>query len=190
LTVSQGIYNSPEFKDRGYFIYKFFSVSLGRKPTYDEFEVDRARVSGFQTAAELEQSKVDFINNFMARAEFAAIYSGLSNDAYVQKLFTTAGVTQITVSGGVVRTVSAEQQLLSAGTISKAQVLRDMAESPEASARFLTESTVVMHYFGYLRRDPDAAYQTWIDTLTTTGDSKNVTSGFINSAEYRARFGQ
>jgi VCBS repeat-containing protein len=188
LTVSQGIYNSPEFKDRGYFIYKFYSVSLGRKPSYEEFNSDRARVSGFQTEAELEQSKVDFIADFMARAEFANIYNGLSNNAYVQQLFTTAGVTQITV-GGVVRTLSAEQQLLAGGR-SRAQVLRDIAESPEVSARFLTESTVVMHYFGYLRRDPDAAYQGWITILTNTGDSRNVTSGFINSPEYRARFGQ
>jgi hypothetical protein len=187
--VSQGIYGSPEFKDRGYFIYKFFSVALGRKPSYDEFNVDRARVSGFQTDTELEQSKVDFIADFMARAEFANAHNGLTNDAYVQKLFTTAEVTQITV-GGVVRTLSTEQQLLAAGTISRAQVLRDIAESPEVSTQFLTESTVVMHYFGYLRRDPDAAYQTWITILTTTGDSWKVTEGFINSPEYRARFGQ
>jgi Calx-beta domain len=188
LMVSQGIYNSPEFKDRGYFIYKFYSVSVGRKPSYDEFNSDRARVSGFQTEAELEQSKVDFINDFMSRTEFTTIYNGLTNNAYVQQLFTTAGVTQVTVNG-VVQTVTGMQQLLAGGR-SRAQVLRDIAESPEVSARFNTESTVVMHYFGYLRRDPDAAYQGWITILTNTGDSRNVTSGFINSPEYRARFGQ
>jgi Calx-beta domain len=189
LMVSQGIYNSPEFRDRGYFIYKFYSVSLGRKPTYDEFNVDRARVSGFQTEAELEQSKVDFIADFMSRSGFTSIYSGLSNNAYVQRLFDTAGVTQVTVNGQGVQSVAGMQQLLAGGR-SRAQVLRDIAESPEVSARFNTESTVVMHYFGYLRRDPDAAYQGWINILNSTGDSRNVTSGFINSPEYRSRFGQ
>ncbi len=189
ISVSQGIYGSPEFKDRGYFIYKFFSVSFGRKPSYDEFNVDRARVSGFQTDTELEQSKVDFIAAFMARAEFANAYNGLSNDAYVQKLFTTAGVAQVSVPGLGVLSVAGMQQQLNAGRV-RSQVLRDIAESPEVSAAFLTESTVVMHYFGYLRRDPDAAYQTWITILTTTGNSRNVTDGFINSPEYRARFSQ
>jgi hypothetical protein len=189
LTVSQGIYGSPEFRDRGYFIYKFYSVALGRKPTYDEFNVDRARVSGFQTAAELEQSKVDFINDFMSRTEFTNIYNGLSNNAYVQRLFDTGGVTQITISGLGVQSVAGMQQLMVGGR-TRAQVLRDVAESPEASARFNTESTVVMHYFGYLRRDPDGSYQGWINILNSTGDSRNVTSGFINSAEYRSRFGQ
>jgi hypothetical protein len=188
LTVSQGIYNSPEFKDRGYFIYKFYSVALGRKPSYDEFNVDRARVSGFQTEAELEQSKVDFITDFMGRTEFTSAYNGLSNNQYVQQLYFTAGVQQVTV-GGVVRTLSDEQQRLNADTISRAQVLRDIAESPEVSAKYLVEATVVMHYFGYLRRDPDAFYQDWITILNQTGDSRNVTNGFVNSLEYRARFG-
>jgi hypothetical protein len=47
-----------------------------------------------------------------------------------------------------------------------------------------------MHYFGYLRRDPDAAYQDWINIYNQTGDSRNVTNGFVNSLEYRMRFGQ
>ena len=187
ISVSQGIYGSPEFRDRGYFIYKFFAVAFGRKPDYNEFVRDRARVSGFQSDAELEQSKLDFIADFMSRTEFAP-YNGLTNDQYVQTLFNVAGVTQITV-GGVLRDVAAMQQLMNGGR-TRAQVLRDIAESPEVSARFLVESTIVMHYFGYLRRDPDAAYQDWITIYNQTGDSRNVTNGFINSQEYRARFGQ
>ena len=78
--------------------------------------------------------------------------------------------------------------MLEEGKISRAQVLRDVAESQEASERFQTESTVVMHYFGYLRREPDASYQDWINILNNQGLGV-VTNGFINSSEYRARFG-
>jgi uncharacterized delta-60 repeat protein len=187
LSVSQGIYSSPEFKDRGYFIYKFYSVAFGRKPTYDEFVLDRARVSGFQTEAELEQSKLDFIADFMSRPEFAP-YAGLTNDQYVLTLFNLAGVTQVTVGGGVLNLSQMQQSMNNGKT--RAQVLREMVESPEVSARFLVESTIVMHYFGYLRRDPDAAYQDWINIFNQTGDSRNVTNGFVNSLEYRNRFGQ
>jgi hypothetical protein len=187
LSVSQGIYNSPEFKDRGYFIYKFYSVAFGRKPTYDEFVLDRARVSGFQTEAELEQSKVDFIADFMSRAEFSA-YAGLTDDQYVLRFFNLTGVTQVT-AGGVVYDLAAMQQSMRMGK-TRAQVLREMVESPEVSAKYQVESTIVMHYFGYLRRDPDAAYQDWIGIYNQTGDSRNVTNGFVNSQEYRARFSQ
>ena len=52
---------------------------------------------------------------------------------------------------------------------------------------------VLMEYFGYLRRDPDAAgYQHWLDKLNFYGnylDAEMVRS-FIVSPEYRARFGQ
>jgi hypothetical protein len=81
------------------------------------------------------------------------------------------------------------QQSMIAGK-TRATVLREVAESPEVSSRFLTEATIVMHYFGYLRREPDAFYQDWITILNQSGDSRNVTNGFVNSAEYRMRFGQ
>lgn len=52
---------------------------------------------------------------------------------------------------------------------------------------------VLMEYFGYLQRDPDAAgYQHWLDKLNFYGnyvDAEMVRS-FILSPEYRARFGQ
>ena len=42
---------------------------------------------------------------------------------------------------------------------------------------------------GFLRRNPDAAYQSWINTLNQTGDYRLLINGFINSPEYRQRFG-
>lgn len=46
-----------------------------------------------------------------------------------------------------------------------------------------------MQYFGYLRRQPDAFYLDWIEVLDSTGDFRGMVSGFVNSAEYRLRFG-
>jgi hypothetical protein len=185
LSVSQGIYLSPEFRERGYFIYKFFALALGRKPSYAEFVRDHARVSGFQSDAELEQSKVDFIADFMDRTEFHTIYdSKTTARSYVETLLATGGLALPTA------TKESIISRLESGAITRAQALREIAESAEANARYINEATIVMHYFGYLRRDPDAFYQDWINILTTTGDSRNVTNGFVNSQEYRARFGQ
>jgi lysophospholipase L1-like esterase len=182
ISVSQGIYLSPEFRDRGFFIYKFFAVALGRKPSYEEFTSDRARVSGFQTEAELEQSKLDFIAAFMSRAEFHSIYdSQTTARGYVETLLARANMSFAKKEDLILR--------LQNGTTTRAQALREIVESAEANDRFITESTIVMHYFGYLRREPDAFYQDWIDILNSTGDSRNVTNGFINSPEYRMRFG-
>ena len=87
-------FRSDEFLGRGYFIYRLYSASLGRFPTFNEFMSDKSRLSGFLTAAELEANKVAFVDAFMARPEFVAKYGSVTDPtAYVNLLESTAGVT-------------------------------------------------------------------------------------------------
>ncbi|MBA3804507.1 MAG: hypothetical protein H0X14_02165, partial [Acidobacteria bacterium] len=189
VEVSSSFFRSPEFRERGYFPYRFYTVSLGRKPSYAEFMPDLARVSGFLTDAEKEQAKQAFIAEFMARPDFIAAYDGLSSNAYVQRLFETAGVTQVSVNGAV-QTVGTMQQAMSQGSKTRAQVLREMVESPEVEAKYYTQAFVVMQYFGYLRRDPDALYQQLIGEMNANPQNyRQMVNTFVNSLEYRARFG-
>jgi hypothetical protein len=78
---------------------------------------------------------------------------------------------------------------LTQGRKTRAEVLRAIVESPEVVARFYNEAFVVVEYFGYLRRDPDILYLSWIQTLDQTNNYRLLVSGFLNSAEYRQRFG-
>ncbi len=54
------------------------------------------------------------------------------------------------------------------------------------------EMFVMMQYFGYLRRDPDAAgYRFWLNKLNQFGgnfEQAEMVKAFIVSGEYRARF--
>ena len=179
--VSEAFFRSPEFQLRGYFTYRFYSVGLGRKPDYAEFAPDLARVSGFLDASQLEVAKVAFIADFMTRPAFANTYNGLDNTQYVDKLLQTANVTlanrQAMIGG------------LNNASLTRAQVLRQIVESGEVSAKYVNQSFAVMEYFGYLRRDPDAMYLNWIDVLDQGGDSRSMVDGFVNSSEYRLRFG-
>ncbi|MGI8733827.1 MAG: hypothetical protein ACR2LM_11075 [Pyrinomonadaceae bacterium] len=59
----------------------------------------------------------------------------------------------------------------------------------EQRHKYFNQAFVVMQYFGYLRRQPDALYFNWIAHLEATGDYRSMIHGFINSIEYRARFG-
>src|SRR6185295_7652397 len=48
---------------------------------------------------------------------------------------------------------------------------------------------VILHYFGFLRRDPDARdVNAWTELLDRSGVAEKITDGFINSLEYRQRF--
>ena len=75
------------------------------------------------------------------------------------------------------------------GTRTRATVLRDISESPAVYNKYFNQAFVVMQYFGYLRRDPDSFYLDWIAVLDSSGNHRGMVNGFMNSLEYRARFG-
>jgi hypothetical protein len=179
--VSEAFFRSLEFQERGYFLYRFYSTALGRKPDYAEFAPDLARVSGFLTSDQLEAAKAAFVNSFTVRPAFMARYDSLNNAEYVDALIRTAGVN-----------LSDRQSMidaLNAGSRTRASVLRQIAESGEVYSRYYNQAFVVMEYFGYLQRDPDALYLNWIVTLDANpADSRRMVEGFVNAPEYRARF--
>jgi hypothetical protein len=186
IEVSSDFFRSSEFQERGYFVYRFYSASFGRKPDYVEFMPDLSRVSGFQTDAEKEANKVAFVDEFMSRQAFKNKYDSTVNNptAYVDTLLQAAGLPNHPSRAGWI-------DGLNKGTLTRAQVLRQLAESAEVYQKFYNEAFVVMQYFGYLRRDPDSLYQDWIKTINDNGGNYRImVNGFLNSEEYRSRFGK
>ncbi|HVG32240.1 MAG TPA: Calx-beta domain-containing protein [Pyrinomonadaceae bacterium] len=192
IEVSSGFFRSPEFFDRAYYIYRFYEVGLGRKPDYAEFQRDLRVVAGFLTEAELEARKQQFALDFSQRADFRARYdqfdSQTRSQEYVDALSQTAGVT-----------LANRQQLsfeLANSIKQRWDVLRAIVQSPEVSSKFFNKAFVVIGYFAFLRRDPDAQYLVWLSQLDNppAGQSprdvyRNMINGFIASQEYRRRFG-
>jgi len=181
IHVSQLFFQSAEFQQRGYFVYRFYPVAFGRKPDYGEFVPDLASVSGFLDANQLEAAKVAFITGFMARPAFTGAYDSLNNTQYVDTLLNTAGVT-----------LSSRQAMidgLNNLTMTRGQVLRQIVESTEVSTKYNHQAYAVMEYFGYLRRQPDSFYLQWIQVLDATNDPRGMVTGFVTSQEYRNRFG-
>ncbi len=181
INVSSAFFRSSEFQGRGYFLYRFYPVAFGRKPNYEEFVQDRWRVTGFLSDAQLEIQKAEFVNDFMSRSSFMAKFNGLTNTQYVDTLLSTAGIIHPARDFWIAA--------LGNGTRTRAQVLREIAESNEVYSKYYNQAFVVMQYFGYLKRDPDVLYLNWISHLDATGDYRSMIGGFINSIEYRARFG-
>jgi hypothetical protein len=186
IEVSSAFFRSPEFQGRGYFIYRFYPT-IGKVPINSEFMPDFAKVSGFLTDQQLEAAKAAFVNEFMARAEFQAKYSSTFNNpqAYVDALLQTVGLPNHPLRQTWINTLQGNN---SAPT--RAQVLRSLVESPEVYDKYYNEAFVVMQYFGYLRRTADVLYLNWIQTMNSNGgDYRTMINGFMNSIEYRQRFG-
>jgi hypothetical protein len=69
----------------------------------------------------------------------------------------------------------------------KSQKFPERIESDEMM-RLGNRCFVILHYFGFLRRDPDAAgVDNWTAALDRSGAPTQVTEGFITSLEYRQR---
>ena len=69
-------------------------------------------------------------------------------------------------------------------------MLRGLVDSAEMYFKYYNEAFVIMQYFGYLRRTADGAYVDWINVMNQTGgDYRVMINGFMNSIEYRQRFG-
>jgi hypothetical protein len=182
IHVSSNFFQSQEFRERGYFVYRFYPTAFGRKPEYEEFIPDLASVSGFLNDAQLEAAKVAFINDFMARPAFTSVYNPLDNTQYVDTLLARANITHPARNFWITA--------LGDGSRTRAQVLREIAESGEVYTKYFNQAFVVMQYFGFLRRNPDAFYLDWIAVLNANpSDFRGMISGFINSSEYRSRFG-
>jgi len=220
-TTSAAFFISPEFQNTGYFVLRVYRGSLGRFSYFggsvpvdnnkDEFTRDHAMVSaGIVVNNQLDvgvinANKQAFVNQFVTRAEFLAIYGGMNNDQYVDKLFQTTGVTP---------TASERSELVNglgpSGSETKASVLFKIVDGTQTVAggalQFQTRygqvfytaqfnpAFVQMEYFGYMKRDPDdAGYAFWLGKLTQFGGNfvnAEMVLAFISSPEYRARFGQ
>jgi cytochrome c peroxidase len=186
IEVSAGFFRSEEFQSRGYFIYRFYSA-LGRIPLSGEFFPDFAKVTGFLTADQLEANKAAFVSELMARTEFQNKYAATFSNptAYVDALLQTVGLPNHPSRAGWINSLNANNSSANRGV-----VLRQLVESSEVFNKYFNEAFVIMQYFGYLRRTADASYLNWIQTMNQTGgDYRIMINGFMNSSEYRKRFG-
>jgi len=198
LTVSAAFFGSPEFQLKGYFVYRFYKLAFNRLPLYSEFVLDMRAVTGL-TPAEVFQKKAAFSNAFVHRTEFIAPYGGLTNAQYVSALMDRYSLTQITTpdpatpdgTNKVTLTTAQLTTQLTAGTLTRAQVLRAIADSDQVATLEFNRAFVAMQYYGYLRRTPESAgYNSWLAYLTAhPTDSRTMVNGFMNSNEYRLRFG-
>jgi hypothetical protein len=214
--TSAAFFLSPEFQNTGYFVLRVYRGGLGRMPhfggangTNDEFTRDAGTVSqGIVVNDSLSPSVINtnkqaFVNNFVQRPEFRAIYNNLTNTQYVDKLFQTTGVTP----------TAAERQALidglGSGAETQASVLFKIVDGTTTITdghlvfnttygqkfydNLFNAAFVQMEYFGYLLRDPDdGGYAFWLGKLNQFGNwvDAQMVLAFIKSPEYRSRFGQ
>jgi len=198
INVSAAFLLSIEFKETGYYLYRMYRGTLGRRPTYAEFVPETAELGKNVVVASndpwrirLSSNKDIYTSQFFNRPEFQARYSGLTNAQYVDKLFETEGVTPTQAERDEI-VDSLDHCAFTVGCPTRVTVLRRIIEHPAFERRVFNEAFVTLQYFGYLRRDADAAgFQFWLNKLNQFNGNfvdAEMVKAFITSEEYRRRF--
>ncbi len=206
INASAAFFLSIEFQQTGYLVYRIHKAAFGNlagKPvpiTRANFLIDSKTISNGVVVLEpgweqkLEANKVAFTQAFVQRADFVALYpQGMAAAAYADKLFTTAGVTPTATDRN-----AAIGAYGSGDTAGRAAALRAVAENQTFQQQESNKAFVLMEYFGYLQRDPDAApntdfsgYNFWLAKLNQFNGNyieAEMVKAFTSSIEYRARF--
>ena len=199
ILVSQSFFGSPEFQLKGFYVFRFYRLAFNRLPDYTEIVSDMSFVAG-ATPEEVFARKAKLAQSFTQMAEFANIYGRLANADYVSALLGRYQLTQVTTpdpanpdgAQKVTLTATDLANKLNSNTLTRAQVFRAIADSDQVGTAEFNNAFVGMQYYGYLRRTPEpAGYNAWLTYLTAhPTDFRTMVNGFMNSAEYRLRFGQ
>jgi hypothetical protein len=206
INVSAAFFLSIEFKETGLLVHKTYKVAFGDLPgkpvpvRRDSFMADTRSISNGVVVnvgnwqKQLEDNKNAYESAFVQRSDFVAQFpQGMAGAGYVNKLFANAGV-----SPTVGERDAAVAAYGSGDTAGRAAALRSVAESQSVHQSEFNRAFVLMQYFGYLKRDPDAlpdtnfnGYSFWLSKLEQFGgdfQGAEMVKAFISSSEYRTRF--
>jgi hypothetical protein len=140
-----------------------------------------------------EQPKLDnnvsqFAERWVERGKFEALYKSMRNERFVDELTANARLTL----GPAERTAFIDK--LNNGAQTRAEILLAIVNKPEFTERESKRSIVLLHYFGYLHRDPDVTpdgnlngFNFWLKEVEVSGDVGRLARGFMASGEYKDR---
>jgi len=210
ILTSAAFFLSIEFRQTGGLVRDFYVASLFRPltnnmPDFVEFMRDTQAIQKGVIVGQgnwqqvLDANRQAFMNEFVTRAEFVALYPTTDTPTqYVDRLYQHANATgtqqerldAIDDFGGAAA---------AAETGARARALLRVTQSGDFQTRELNRAFVQMQYFGYLRRNPNDApdnnfdgYNFWLNKLIqVNGDflQAEMVKAFLRSSEYRARFG-
>lgn len=175
-------------------LYRFYVASYGRMPHYSEFLADVKLIGAGVVAnsadeqTELEANVNRFAADWVERARFRALYRSMTNEGYVDTLSQNAGINVALAER------AALIDKLSSGATTRAQALLAIVNNRDFIKREENRSLVLLHYFGYLRRNPDDppdenldGFKFWVRELEVSGEIGRLPRAFMASGEYEHR---
>jgi hypothetical protein len=172
--------------EQGKMLYRILLTTSGSMPRYSDFlRASDANVdlNSDDEAAEFEQN----INTFAARLTEEKSFSEMDNRSYVEHLVRNTHV------GFESWEIDNLAKSLDQGNHSRAQLLLIIANDDRLAAKENDRSLLLLHYFAYLRRNPDdppdrdlKGFNFWLQELEKHHDPRQIATAFQNSIEFHS----
>ena len=182
-----------EFPRTSFFAYRLIKATSGRLPTRAEFLNSMKQLGkGLYVGApgweaQLGSNQAALLKNWTESGDFGGLFDGRSNAEFVDALSKNTGKELSNESR------DALINRLNAGEW-RASVLKDVADDKEFAAREYNTAFVLVHFFGYLGRNPGeppdrdlSGFNFWVSVLDKTSDYRAIGRAFLNSTEYKDR---
>jgi hypothetical protein len=172
-------------------VYRFHVASYGEMPRYAEFRPDVELIGRGVVANSLnEESKLEnnlgqFAKRWAERPKFRERYESMTCERFVDELASNARLTLAPAErAGLINK-------LDGGALTRGEMLLTIVKKPDFAEREEKRSLVLLHYFGYLQRNPGDppdknldGFNFWLKEVEKSGDIGRLTQGFIASGEY------
>ncbi len=182
-----------DFPRTSLFVYSLCKVTYGRMPTRQEMIGAMKKLGrgvyigapGWET--QLDLNRLALLKEWTEGEAFKRTYDARSNAEFVDSISRNASkeLTGEARDGLISRLQAGE---------SRANLLRSFVEDKDLSRREYNTAFVLMHFFGYLGRDPGAApdhdlsgFNFWVSNLDKTRDYRALSRAFLESSEYQNR---
>lgn len=166
-------------------------ASLGTLPRYADFmqdvrELGRGVTAGTDTEERLKENFRHLVTQWVNRRAFVAEYRDQSKENFIARVYANAGV----AVDELARTAVANE--LKEKGANRADVLLKLIDDPAFIAREKNRSLVLLHFFAYLRRNPDDppdnnmnGLQHWVIELNKGFDPRLMSPAFDSSIEHQ-----
>ncbi|PYS68269.1 MAG: hypothetical protein DMF69_20700 [Acidobacteria bacterium] len=212
INVSAAYFLSIEFQQTGYLVERIYKTSYGSASgtstlngthqlpvpsvRFIEFLSDTQKIgqgvivgqAGWEQV--LESNKQAFAAEFVQRARFTT--------AFPNSMTVAQFVDALNANAGNPLSTTERNQLVNSG-VTRAQILRAVADDSDLFNGESSRAFVLMQYFGYLRRNPNdpqdsdyTGFDFWLTKLNQfNGNFQNaeMVKAFLASGEFRGRFG-
>jgi hypothetical protein len=174
-------------------LYRIYVASNGTLPRYAEFIRDAATIAhGVVLEAEdrdqvFDRNVHELTATWLSRGPFANSFGHLTDEQFVDKLLMNAGVN--------FEATEREELIsdLASGRETRAGTLLRIVNEQKFIAKENDRSLLLLHYFGYLRRNPDdppdrdlRGFKFWLQQLAQSHNMGMIDVAFQNSIEYHS----